>query len=103
MDPWSKNIGELACRENVFCKLSGMVTEADWANWTEANLKPYVDVVLEAFGPKRLMVGSDWPVCLLASTYKKWFDVLRNLLGDLSDSELDWVFGQTAWNVYRLS
>jgi len=49
------------------------------------------------------MVGSDWPVCLLASTYKKWFDVLRNLLGDLSDSELDWVFGQTARNVYRLS
>ena len=103
MDPWSKNIGELARRENVFCKLSGMVTEADWANWTEADLKPYVDVVLGAFGPKRLMVGSDWPVCLLASTYKKWFDVLRNLLGDLSDSELDWVFGQTARNVYRLS
>jgi L-fuconolactonase len=102
LQPWTKHIGELARRENVFCKLSGMVTEADWKHWTEADLKPYMDVVLQTFGPKRLMAGSDWPVCLVATSYKKWFDVLRSLLGELSESERERVFGETAREVYRL-
>lgn len=103
MEPWKKNITELARRENVYCKLSGMVTEADWANWAETDLQPYADVVLETFGPRRLMAGSDWPVCLLATTYTRWFEVLKNLLEKLSAAEIDRIFGQTATEVYRLA
>jgi L-fuconolactonase len=102
LDPWRHNICELARRDNVYCKISGMVTEADWSTWTEADLRPYVDVVLGAFGPGRLMAGSDWPVCLLASTYRRWVDTLQALIGDLSVSEQDRILGGTATEVYRL-
>ncbi len=74
ISPWRENIRELAKRPNVYCKISGMVTEADWRHWTEKDLEPYVDTVLEAFGPRRLMFGSDWPVCLIASSYSRWFE-----------------------------
>jgi hypothetical protein len=70
MSPWKENLTELARRENVFCKLSGLVTEASWQSWTEADLDPYLQVVLTAFGAKRVMFGSDWPVLLLGSSYK---------------------------------
>ena len=73
-EPWNRNIRELARRPNVFCKLSGMVTEADWIGWSEDQLRPYVHAVLEAFGPRRLMFGSDWPVCLVASSYAGWME-----------------------------
>jgi L-fuconolactonase len=102
LDPWKHNILELARCSNVYCKISGMVTEADWSAWAAEDLRPYVDVVLEAFGPGRLMVGSDWPVCLLACTYRKWFETLNVLLGSLSASEQDRIFGGTATEVYRL-
>jgi L-fuconolactonase len=102
LDPWQHNICELARRDNVYCKISGMVTEAHWSTWTQEDLRPYVDVVLQAFGPGRLMAGSDWPVCLLASKYRKWVDTLQALIDRLSVAEQDRVLGGTATEVYRL-
>ena len=67
MQPWADNLRELALRQNVWCKVSGMVTEADWKSWTPETLRPYLDVVVDAFGVDRLMAGSDWPVCLVAT------------------------------------
>jgi L-fuconolactonase len=102
LDPWRNNICELARRDNVYSKISGMVTEADWSTWTVHDLRPYFEVVLDAFGPSRLMTGSDWPVCLLASTYRKWVDTLQTLVGGLSAAEQDRILGGTANEVYRL-
>ena len=79
-----------------------MVTEADWRNWSAADLRPYADAVLEAFGPARLMFGSDWPVCLLATTYKRWSDTAQDLLSQLSFAEQSLVFGEVAAKVYSL-
>ena len=75
LSPWREQIRELAKSPNVWCKVSGMVTEANWANWKPADFQPYVDVVAEAFGQDRLMFGSDWPVCLLAGDYEMVFKV----------------------------
>lgn len=102
LEPWRSSIFELAKRGNVYCKLSGMVTEADWQNWSAADLRPYADAALEAFGPARLMFGSDWPVCLLATAYKKWFAMVRDFLSQLSFSEQNLVFGEVAAKVYSL-
>jgi L-fuconolactonase len=102
LEPWKQNIAEIAARENVYCKLSGMATEADWKSWTEHDLRPYFDVVLESFGPRRIMAGSDWPVCLLATTYASWFATLERLLSALSENEKDRIFGGTAVEAYRL-
>lgn len=102
MEPWRGRIRELARRENVSCKLSGMATEADWQSWTEAGLKPYFDVVLEAFGPKRLMFGSDWPVLGLASSYERWFATVQRWLDPLSLGEREAILGGTAAAVYGL-
>ena len=101
-DPWRQNITELAKRENVYCKISGMVTEADWSAWSQQDLWPYLDVVLEAFGPRRLMAGSDWPVCLLATSYSGWFETLTAFLGKLAVAETEQILGGTASEVYRL-
>ena len=101
-DPWAANLRELARRDNVYCKLSGMVTEADWKKWIISDLRPYFDVVLRAFGPARLMAGSDWPVSLLASTYAQWFNTLREFLLPLSTSEKDLILGGVATKVYSL-
>src|SRR5205085_331271 len=84
MSPWREKIRELARRENVYCKLSGMATEADHGGWEVADLRPYVEVVMEAFGAKRMMFGSDWPVCLLAVSYKKWFETVSEFARKLS-------------------
>jgi len=102
LEPWASLVRELARFENVTCKLSGLVTEADWAQWTVDDLRPYVDVVLEAFGPARLMFGSDWPVCLLASSYADVVGAAEELTAALSESERADVFGGTAARVYRL-
>jgi L-fuconolactonase len=102
LEPWRTQITELARRENVFCKVSGMVTEADWAGWQVQDLRPYLNVVLEAFGPSRLMVGSDWPVCLLASSYQRWFRTLEDFTAQLSANEKELIFGRVASKVYRL-
>jgi len=102
MEPWSSLIRDLAKRQNVWCKVSGMVTEADWATWTAQSLRPYLDVVAEAFGPGRLMVGSDWPVCLVACGYRQWFDLLDEYFSEFTESEREAVFGKTAKQIYRL-
>jgi L-fuconolactonase len=100
--PWCERIRELARRENVWCKVSGMVTEANWSGWSAETLRPYLDVVVEAFGVDRLMAGSDWPVCLVASAYGSWFDVLRDYFSNFSETERGAVFGGTAAEVYGL-
>lgn len=103
MDPWQANIRELAKRPNVTCKVSGMVTEADHENWTPDELRPYWETVLEAFGPDRLMFGSDWPVCLLASGYVRWHETMSEYASELSESEKESLFGGTATEAYGLS
>jgi len=102
VEPWLSNIKELAKRPNVWCKVSGMVTEADWNHWTLDTLRPYVDAVVEAFGPERLMAGSDWPVCLVACGYSQWFRVLREYFASFSETERAGIFGRTATGVYGL-
>ncbi|WP_255483971.1 amidohydrolase family protein [Granulicella sp. 5B5] len=99
---WSASIHELARRPNVTCKLSGMVTEANWHTWTPSTLKPYFDVALEAFGPTRLMAGSDWPVLNVASTYTQWWQTLDTWLAPLSPDERVQIEGRTAARVYHL-
>ena len=102
LDDWEENFRAAAKFPNVYCKLSGMVTEADWQNWTPADLKPYIDIAFEAFGPDRLMFGSDWPVCELAGSYQQVFDVLTECLGPISDDEREHIFAGTAREYYGL-
>jgi L-fuconolactonase len=102
MEPWAGRLRGLATLPNVWCKVSGMVTEADWSSWTVGDLRPYVDVVLDAFGPGRLLFGSDWPVCLLAASYDRVVETALELMGDLSEDERTRVFGGTAMGVYGL-
>lgn len=102
ISPWGENIRELARRPNVCCKISGMVTEADWRRWTPGDLRPFVEVVLECFGPERLMAGSDWPVCTLAAGYGQWWETVRQLVSPLSAEEQSAILGGTAMRVYRL-
>lgn len=102
MWPWAAQISELAMRENVYCKVSGMATEADWNHWTISHLRPYFDVVLSAFGPERLMFGSDWPVLTVAGGYPKWITVFRALIHELSEHEQAQICANTAIAVYNL-
>jgi L-fuconolactonase len=99
IEPWRTHIGELARRPNVVCKLSGMVTEAG-AGWTEKSLLPYFDTVVEAFGPHRLLAGSDWPVCLAATGYARWWQTLRNYFSSFTEFERTAIFGGTAAAIY---
>jgi L-fuconolactonase len=101
-EPWGHHIRTLADRPNTVCKLSGMVTEAVWDSWTVDGLRPYADTVLEAFGPGRLMFGSDWPVCRLAASYGEVLDTARALTGALSEDERGAVLAGTARRVYAL-
>jgi L-fuconolactonase len=102
-EPWETRIRALAAHPNVSCKLSGMVTEADWAAWTVGDLRPYAEVVLDAFGPARVMFGSDWPVCTLAATYGEVVAAAAELTAELSDGERAAVLGGTATAVYGLA
>ena len=100
---WATNIAELSEQLNVSMKISGMITEADWTNWTVDDLRPFVDTVRAHFGTERLMFGSDWPVCLLAaSSYQEVLEAARDALGDLSDNEADAVYGGNAKDFYGL-
>jgi len=101
-DTWREAIRDLAQARNVVCKVSGLVTEADWTNWTPADLWPYLEGVLEAFGAERAMFGSDWPVCLLASSYQRWAAVVSGLNDYLSDSELRLLWAGTAGKTYGI-
>lgn len=100
---WADAISAIARRPNVFCKLSGLVTEADWASWQVADLVPYADHVLTVFGPERVLFGSDWPVCELAATYERVTETARELTKGLSAAERQEVFAGTARRVYRLA
>jgi L-fuconolactonase len=102
LSPWREAITELARREKVYCKVSGMVTEAGWDNWTARQLQTYFDVVLSAFGPRRLMFGSDWPVLTLAATYRKWAETFRPFISGLSRDEQERICAGTATEVYGL-
>ena len=102
LEPWSRDLRALARRPNVYCKLSGLATEADHERWSLDDLRPYMDVVLEAFGPRRLMFGSDWPVCTLAASYQRWVETVEALLSGSSAEERDRIWGGTAIEVYRL-
>jgi predicted TIM-barrel fold metal-dependent hydrolase len=97
---WAAMIGALAECENVSAKLSGLVTEASWTSWTPDDLRPTVELVLEAFGPNRLMFGSDWPVCLLASDYQRWVVTVEELLAGVSPADRVAIFGGTARRAY---
>jgi L-fuconolactonase len=103
MEPWATALKNLAKRPNIVCKVSGLVTEAVYNNWTKAQIIPYLDVTLEAFGPRRLMFGSDWPVCLVATTYQNWHSLVQEWASKLSASEQDRLFGLTAVEAYRLA
>ena len=102
IEPWRKNLLELAQAGDVCCKISGLVTEADWGEWTLDDLSPYLDVALDAFGPERLMAGSDWPVCLLASGYQHWWETLKLWLERLNVEERELILGKSAKRIYCL-
>ena len=99
---WHAAIQDLAKRPNLYCKVSGMVTEANWERWSMAELAPYMDAVLDAFGPGRLMYGSDWPVCLVGVDYARWFSLVTGFAARLSADERDRLLGGTAMEAYRL-
>ena len=102
LHPWDSDIRGLAKFPNVFCKLSGLVTEADWKAWKPEHFSPYLEIALECFGPERLMIGSDWPVCLVAAPYSRAINLISDFLGKYPDHVRDAVLGGTAqklWNV----
>ncbi|MEJ7739750.1 MAG: amidohydrolase family protein [Chitinophagaceae bacterium] len=103
IDEWKRDITAIAGNENVWCKISGMVTEADWKFWTLDDLRPYLDIVMEAFGPGRLMFGSDWPVCLLAATYNQWVDAFNQYASEFSAGEQSALWGGNAAHFYQLT
>jgi len=102
MEPWKELMLEMSRRENVTCKLSGMATEANWAEWTSDQLRPYMEVALDAFGPNRLMFGSDWPVARLAVDYMPWVSLCREFISSLSTDEREAIEGGNASRVYQL-
>jgi len=102
IEPWASHIKELAANPNVYCKLSGMVTEADPDNWQEQDITPYLDVVLNAFGVSRVMFGSDWPVCLLAAEYKQVISLLEKYIGIFNPNDQNKIMGLNAAGFYGL-
>jgi L-fuconolactonase len=102
LEPWLSLLRPFGTLDNVTCKLSGLVTEADWGSWRLDDLQPFVDAAIEIFGSDRLMFGSDWPVCLLAATYDEVVEAARAATAGLSGDEHDQVFGETARRVYGI-
>jgi L-fuconolactonase len=102
LNPWAQGIGELAKFPNVYCKLSGLVTEADWQRWTPDQIRACLDVAFESFGPERLMIGSDWPVCLLAASYTTVIQLARDYVAERSPKSLSAVLGGNAAGFYGL-
>lgn len=100
---WSNYIRQIAQHPNVFCKISGMVTEADWYNWKKEDFYIYLDLVLEFFGTDRIMYGSDWPVCLVAGTYEEQLSIVQSYFEKLSITEKENLFGGNATRFYGLS
>jgi L-fuconolactonase len=102
IDDWKKDIEAIAKHENVYCKMSGMVTEADWKTWKKEDFKPYMDVVVNAFGTNRIMFGSDWPVCLVAASYEKMLGIAEDYFSAFSKEEQEQFFGINAIRFYNL-
>jgi L-fuconolactonase len=101
--PWDSNIRELAKCENVFCKMSGLVTESDWKSWKPEHIAPYLETALDCFGPERLMIGSDWPVCTVAASYSQVTDLVENFLSKYPDRVRNAVLGGTAKTFWKLA
>jgi L-fuconolactonase len=101
-EPWASQMKDLSKRENVFCKLSGMATEANWQDWSVDDLQPYMETALECFGPERMMFGSDWPVARLAVEYENWVKICRNFISTLSTDEQIMIEGKNAIEIYKL-
>ncbi|MCX6259515.1 MAG: amidohydrolase family protein [Bacteroidia bacterium] len=99
---WKEDIKQLAMQNNVYCKLSGMVTEASWQGWSKDDFVPYLDVIFDSFGPSRLMIGSDWPVCTLASDYKNTLQILFDYIACYSQADKDLILGRNAERIYNI-
>jgi L-fuconolactonase len=100
LSPWKEDLYQLATFPNVFCKLSGMVTETNWKQWHPADFHPYLDVVFEAFGPARLMIGSDWPVCILSAEYEPMMRIVMDYLPRESQTA---ILGDNCARFYQIS
>jgi len=103
LETWTREIKDLAKFEQVYLKISGMVTEANWYNWQKIDFKPYLDVVVNAFGPNRIMFGSDWPVCLVAGTYEEVLGIVEDYFKEFSTTEQTLFFGGNAGRFYNLT
>jgi L-fuconolactonase len=103
IEEWKKDIEAIATFENVYCKISGMVTEADWKNWKAKDFFPYLDVVVKSFGTNRIMYGSDWPVCLVAASYEQVLNIVREYFSSFSKNEQDLFFGGNAVKFYNIN
>lgn len=102
LDAWAAHMRRIAQSPNVYCKLSGMVTEADWQQWEPAHFRPFMEVALEAFGANRLVYGSDWPVCLVAAKYREVKELVTDFISTLSTSEQQQIMGGNARSFYHL-
>ncbi len=102
INEWKAGMEKISKQQNVYCKLSGIVTEADWKNWTKDNLTPYIDAVVNCFGTDRIMFGSDWPVCLVASSYTNWLNVIQEYFAPYTMDEQEKVFSKNAIRFYNL-
>lgn len=102
LDPWFAQLKQLAAFPNVWCKLSGLTTEADHAHWQPHDLRPYMQHVLDCFGPRRVLFGSDWPVCTLATTYVRWVETVQEVLAGFAEIDQKAVFQTNAITCYRL-
>lgn len=103
VQPWRDDLAELAAQQNVFCKISGLVTEANHQGWNKEDFRPYLDIVLQAFGEDRVMFGSDWPVCLLAGSYEQVHGLVADYFSQFSNEAQEKFFGGTATQFYRLA
>jgi len=103
IEPWASQIRELAANKNVYCKLSGIITEADHKNWKPENIYPYLDIVFDTFGFDKLLFGSDWPVCLLAGSYKEVKNLIEEYLGSTSTEIKEKIFGKNALSFYNIN
>ena len=101
-EEWEADMQAIAQHDNVYCKISGMVTEADWQTWKIDDFKPYLDIVVNSFGTSRVLFGSDWPVCLVAGSYEKVLEIVKNYFNSFSAQEQDLVFGENALKFYNL-
>ena len=103
LDEWKRAMEKIAASPNVFCKISGMVTEADWHQWKKEDFKPYLDTVVTAFGTGRIVYGSDWPVCLVAASYQQQLEIVEDYFSSFSAKEKAAVFGGNAVQFYQLT